>query len=141
MPLITLIGENLAKEGNEFIYIGPSNECKNCKLKTVCFNLKKGRHYRIEKIREKKHNCNIHEGKTSVIEVKELPITTNIDIKLTEGSISKIEPKECSKIQCDNYKICHNIAIKNEKKYKIKRIIEKVSCKMGYNLQKAEIED
>ena len=101
MSLVTLIGEKLAKESDEFIYVGPNNECRNCKLKTVCFNLKLGRQYKIIKIREKRHSCNIHEGDVAVVEVQEMPITTTIDKKLSEGSISKIEP------QC--FKFCHNM--------------------------------
>ncbi len=40
MTLVTLIGEKIAEEDMEFTYIGPNNDCRNCKLKTVCFNLK-----------------------------------------------------------------------------------------------------
>ena len=47
MPLVTLIGEKLAIEDAEFTYLGPQNDCRNCKLKTVCFNLKPGRRYKI----------------------------------------------------------------------------------------------
>ena len=56
MVLVTLVGERLANEDEEFVYLGPNNECKNCKLKTVCFNLKPGRQYKIIKVREKQHN-------------------------------------------------------------------------------------
>lgn len=49
MVLVTLIGEDLAVEGGEFTYMGSSNECRSCQLKTVCFNLKPGRRYRIVK--------------------------------------------------------------------------------------------
>ena len=76
MPLVTLIGEKLAKKDAEFIYLGPNNECRNCKLKTVCFNLKPGRIYKITNIRDKKHNCNIHEGNAVIIEVLEQPLNT-----------------------------------------------------------------
>ena len=72
MALVTLIGERLADKDKEFIYIGPNNECKNCKLKTVCFNLKPGKKYKITKIRDKRHNCNIHAGNAIVVEVQEL---------------------------------------------------------------------
>ncbi|MCD6237626.1 MAG: UPF0179 family protein, partial [Thermoplasmata archaeon] len=34
MPSVTLVGERMAKKGLEFIYMGPSSNCKNCKLKT-----------------------------------------------------------------------------------------------------------
>ena len=91
MPLVTLIGEKLAREDAEFCYIGPNNECRNCKLKTVCFNLKLGRHYKITKVRDKRHVCNVHEGTAVVVELQELPILTTIDKKLSEQSNSKIE--------------------------------------------------
>ena len=74
MPLVTLIGEKLAKKDEEFIYIGPNNECRNCKLKTVCFNLKPGRKYRITNIRDKRHNCNVHEGTAAVVEVQDIKL-------------------------------------------------------------------
>ena len=85
MPLVTLIGEKLAIKDSEFIYIGPNNECRKYKLKTVCFNLKTGRKYKITNVRDKKHNCNIHEGTTIVIEVQEVPIIISTDEKIKEG--------------------------------------------------------
>ena len=72
MPLVTLIGEKLAKENEEFIFLGPQNDCKNCKLKTVCFNLKQNCRYKITKVREKRHSCSLHDGNAAVIEVQEL---------------------------------------------------------------------
>ena len=106
MPLVTLIGEKLAKKDCEFIYIGPNNECRNCKLKTVCFNLKSGRKYKITNVRDKRHNCNVHEGTAAVVEVQDLPIIITVDSKLSEGDSIKIEDKECRSIGCENYKLC-----------------------------------
>ena len=73
MPFVTLIGEKLAIEGDEFIYLGSNNGCRNCKLKTVCFNLKPGSAYKITKIRDKRHSCNVHYGNVVAVEVQELP--------------------------------------------------------------------
>ena len=141
MPLITLIGEKLAKEDNEFIYLGPDNDCRNCKLKTVCFNLKPGRHYKITKIRDKRHNCSIHDGNAAVIEVQEMPIFTAINKKLSEGCETKIEKKECRNIGCLHYELCNNIALQKDKNYKITEIYESIDCIMGYELQKAKLTD
>ena len=77
MPLVTLIGEKLANEGDKFIYLGPNNGCARCKLKTVCFNLKPGSHYNIVKVRDKRHNCNVHDESVIVVEVRELPTLNN----------------------------------------------------------------
>ncbi len=140
MPLVTLIGEKLAKEGNEFVYLGPQNDCKNCKLKTVCFNLKTNRHYKITKIRDKKHSCNVHDGSATVIEVQELPIVTAIDKKISEGAETKIEKKECRNIGCEYYELC-SVTIQKDKNYKITKTYETIKCPMGYEIQKAELVD
>jgi len=142
MPLVTLIGEKLAEKDKEFIYLGPNNECRNCKLKTVCFNLKPNRHYKITEVRNKKHNCNVFEGGVVVVEVQELPIVTTIDKKLSKGSKTKIEKKDCKSIGCPFYDLCTNKAVQKDKKYKITKIYkENIDCPMGYNLQKAELKE
>jgi uncharacterized protein (UPF0179 family) len=142
MPLVTLIGEKIAKEDNEFIYIGPNNDCRNCKLKTVCFNLKPGRKYKITKIRDKRHSCSIHEGNTAVVEVTEMPLIVAIEKNLIEESTIKIEEKnECRNIGCDNFKLCNNLALQNEKTYVIKNIYDTVICPIGNELKKVELVD
>lgn len=140
MALVTLIGERIAKENGEFTYLGPNNDCKNCKLKTVCFNLKPGRKYKIKKVRDKRHNCKIHEGTVAVVEVEEQPIITTIDKKYTEGAKTKIEKIDCGNIGCKNYDLC-NVKLQKEKKYTITKIYEDVKCPAGYKLKKAKLED
>ena len=138
MPLVTLIGEKLAKIDEDFIYLGPQNDCRNCKLKTVCFNLKQGRHYKITNIRDKRHNCNVHEGAAAVVEVQELPIYTSIDKKLSEGDTTKIDKEKCKSIGCPSYDLC-DIVLHKDKKYKIVKIYEDVDCPMGLSLKRAEL--
>lgn len=141
MPLVTLIGEKLAVEGEEFVYLGANNECRNCKLKTVCFNLKPGRSYKIIKLREKVHNCNIHDGNVVVVEVSEMPITASIDKKAAQGEKIKIDKKECKNIGCNFYEICTNIALQKDKTYTIKKVYEKIDCPKDHELYKVDITD
>ena len=138
MPLVTLIGEKLAKKETEFTYLGPNNECRNCKLKTVCFNLKPGRKYKIKNVRDKRHNCNVHEGTAAVVEVQEMPILVAIDKELSEGSKTKIKETNCRSIGCVNYELCCFI-LQKDKEYKITKIYEVIDCPNGLELQKAEI--
>jgi uncharacterized protein len=140
MPLVTLIGEKLAKKDFEFVYIGPNNECRNCKLKTVCFNLKPGRKYKITNIRDKRHSCNVHEGTAAVVEVIEMPLITSIDKEVKEGASTKIKQKDCRSIGCENFEIC-NISTNKDKSYKIVKIIDDINCPLGYTLKKAEISE
>jgi hypothetical protein len=142
MAQVTLIGEKLAEKDKEFIYLGPINECRNCKLKTVCFNLKPNRHYKIIKVRDKKHDCNVFEDSAVVVEVQELPIITLIDKKLSIGSKTIIDKKNCKSIGCQNYYLCNNQSLKKDKKYKITKIFgTSVDCPMGYILQKVELKE
>jgi hypothetical protein len=140
MPLVTLIGEKLAKIDFEFIYLGPINECRNCKLKTVCFNLKPGRKYKITNVRDKRHNCNVHDGTATVVEVQDIPIVIAVDSKSSEGDEIKIEDKNCRSIGCKNYELCNTSSNKN-KKYTITKIYEKIDCPLDYDLKKAEISE
>ena len=140
MALITLIGEKIAKKDNEFIYLGPNNDCKNCKLKTVCFNLKSGRKYKIIKVRDKRHNCKIHEGTVAVVEVEEQPIITAIDKKYSEGSKLKIEKINCENIGCKNFDLC-KVILQKDKKYTITKVYDDIECPIGYKLKKVELSD
>ncbi|HDD57507.1 MAG TPA: UPF0179 family protein [Thermoplasmatales archaeon] len=141
MPSVTLVGERMAKKGLEFIYMGPSSNCKNCKLKTACFNLKKGRSYRITGIREKRHSCNLHDGGVRVVEVEELPIIAFIDKNSKEGSKVKIDTMNCRHLDCEYFDICHSPLLQNNKEYSVIKIIEPVECIDGRELVKAEISD
>lgn len=141
MVLVTLIGKKLAVEGEEFTYLGSNNECKNCKLKTVCFNLKPGRQYKITKIRDKQHNCSIHDGNVVVVEVSEMPIVAAVNKKLPDETTTKIDKQECKNIGCDYFKICTNIAIQKDKTYTIKKIYGKIDCPAGYELYEVELTD
>jgi uncharacterized protein (UPF0179 family) len=142
MPLVTLIGEKLAKVGNEFVYLNANNDCRNCKLKTVCFNLKPGRRYKVTKIREKRHSCSVHDGVTAVVEVQEMPINAVIDKTISKDFTEKIEKKDCNNIGCTYYELCNNIALQRDKNYKItKKYDDIIDCPIGYNLQKADLTD
>ena len=141
MALVTLICEKLAVEGEEFTYLGANNECKNCKLKTVCFNLKPGRQYKITKIRDKQHNCSIHEGNVIVVEVSEMPILASINERSEEGTQAKVNKQECKNIGCDYFEVCTNITLQRGKIYTIKKVFEKIDCPVGHELYKVELTD
>jgi uncharacterized protein (UPF0179 family) len=141
MVLVTLVGEQLAVEGEEFIYLGSNSECRNCQLKTVCFNLKQGRNYRITKLRDKSHDCNIHEGKVIVVEVEELPLTVAITKEPSEGASTTIEKKDCKNIGCDSFDICTTTALQNGKTYTIKKVYEKLICPKNYKLYKVDVSE
>ncbi len=139
MTFITLIGEKQAKKGKEFVYLGISKDCRSCKLKMVCSNLKKGRYYTITKVRDKHHECAIHEEGVRAVEIEELPIIATIPKDSAGGTIVTFEPIVCKNRGCPNYEYCHQ-DIKT-KKYKITEVIEAVDCPEGFHLKKVKLVD
>ncbi|MBS3748679.1 MAG: UPF0179 family protein [Candidatus Thermoplasmatota archaeon] len=136
MTSITIIGEELAKKDEEFIFIGPQNDCKNCKLKNICFNLKQYHRYKITNVRDKRHSCTVHKGDAIVVEVEEQPIETAIDKKYTKGSAITLDKKECDEPLCPYYDLCTNKAIQPGKKYIIENILETIPCEKDKSLQR-----
>ncbi|HVQ00937.1 MAG TPA: UPF0179 family protein [Candidatus Thermoplasmatota archaeon] len=141
MVLVTLVGEQLAVEGEEFIYLGSNSECRNCQLKTVCFNLKPGRRYRITKLRDKNHDCNLHEGKVVVVEVEELPLTVAVPEEFPEGKTTTVRKQTCKNIGCDSFEICTNLGLQNGRSYTVKKVYEKIQCPKHHELYKVDVID
>ena len=106
----------------------------------VIINLKTGQKYKITNVRDKRHNCNIHEGTTVVVEVQEIPIMISTEEKIKEGSTTKIKAINCNSIGCPNIEFCSKV-INKDKSYKIKKVIGKIDCPLGYKIQKVEISE
>jgi len=141
MAVITTIGERLAEIELEFEYQGPLPECKACKVKNICFNLKVFNQYKIKKIREKRHSCSVHDGDVKVVEVEALPIIAGIDKKYIKGSKVKIIPQDCQEKTCSYYQYCTNKAVNQRKSMKIISILEPIPCPKKRELQTAELRD
>jgi len=136
--MITLIGKELAKEGLEFQYLGPLLECRNCKLKNVCFNLDEGKWYRITGVRDKEHDCKVHdEGKVVTVEVEELPIPLAVGAKgVVEGETLTFKPVNCKEYECEFYELCHPLGLREGTKIKIEKIVEDIKCPKNKSLKK-----
>jgi len=133
---VTLIGEGQARKGYEFVYVGPLAECKECKYKTVCFNLDPGRRYVVSGIRDKKHPCKVHEGDVQVVEVNPAPIPMAVDEKIAvEGSTVSIEKRTCNDLSCAHYKMCNPDVFDWNKKYKIEKVVKTLKCSQNYRLK------
>jgi Uncharacterized protein conserved in archaea len=132
MVMITLIGEAQARIGNRFYYIGPLTECKECKLKGVCFNLEPGHLYEVKGLRDAEHDCAIHESKARVVEVEKVPIPLAVNgKKAIEGSKITFETMKCDSIGCENYGFCHPWGIKDGMKLSVSDIIGDLDCPKG----------
>jgi uncharacterized protein len=132
MVLITLIGEPTAQLGNRFVYLGPLTDCKECKLRNVCFNLEQGAMYEVTRIRNQTHQCMEREDLVHVVEVEKVPILASIPKKQAiDGSMITFQYPKCGNIGCKNYGNCYPIGAQDGKKYSITEVQKDVDCPIG----------
>ncbi len=144
MAIITLIGNNGAKAGYRFTYRGALTECRDCKLKTVCFNLDIGTEYEVDEVRDVQHECNLHEGGVRVVTLKTVPLHLAIPSKIAEGSVLTYSENRvqsgCKKIGCLHYSICHPEGLKQGNKYKILEVLDDLECALDESLKEVILE-
>ena len=109
MAQITLVGKNQAKIGTEFFYLGPIEECADCKFNKVCFNLELGAKYRVTEIRLQEHECHEFDGDSvTAVEVEKLCTRASVGKRQAmEGSKITYKGSECRNLSCEKYNICH----------------------------------
>ncbi|MDF2954633.1 MAG: putative metal-binding protein [Candidatus Alkanophagales archaeon MCA70_species_2] len=141
--LTTLIGEKLAKVGEEFVFLGMARECEDCKLRSTCMSLEEGRRYRIEAVKDDiRHDCHLHDGGVCVVRVVEPPIPVAIEArKAFEGSKIVFEPPECDESECEQYELCHPLGLKRGDKCTILQTLESLPdvCAKGLSLKLVEV--
>ena len=140
MVLLTVVGERLAEPGYAFVYMGPLAECKECKVKNVCFGLVKGKRYRVVSPREVKHACKVHEGGVQVVEVEEIPFVTCVPDKgLVEGSAITLSMSDCGRVGCAHYWLCVPLGIEKGARFQVLALGEKVECGAKESRRKAKV--
>ena len=89
VPVITLVGKRQARVGNEFVYMGRTDKCIDCPLRKVCCDkLEPDRVYKVISVREREHDCPIHEGGVQLVEVEESGATMTLPThQLFEGAL------------------------------------------------------
>lgn len=138
--MITLIGKDLAKEGQEFVFLGPASECENCRFKSSCVdNLEKNRKYVVTGVKDNEQKCSIHSGGVVIpVEIDRAKIDLLTDSKsIFEGSTFTYAAPDCDE-KCDFHDLCFPdglvendkcIVLENNGKHK-------EECKKGYKLNK-----
>ena len=141
MVIITLIGEHQAREGVEFVYCGPLTECRECRLKAVCFNLDPGCSYRIKAIREVKHDCRIHEDGVRVVEVDKVPVRCAVGSKFAiEGSTITMGEMKCGNMGCEKYRLCHPTGVTKNSKWRVASVHGDVTCPNNHKMIEVDLE-
>ena len=133
---ITLVGKAIAKEGSEFYYIGPAEECDGCKLRNVCHNLEEGTRYRVTSVRGQEHACALLDDEPVVaVEVEKTTTPAILPKKgLLEGITITYSVSKCDEIGCPNYGLCHPVGKTEGSKYSVSRMGKDVECPRGDRL-------
>lgn len=138
--MITLIGVDLAKEGQEFVFLGPADECEDCRFKSSCVgNLEVNRKYIVTSIKDNEQKCPIHaEGKVIPVEVDRAKIDLLTSSKnIFEGSTFTYNAPECDE-KCDYHDLCFPDGLREGDKCIILESNgkHKEECKKGLKLNK-----
>ena len=141
MPQITLVGKNQAKVDNEFYYLGPMEECEDCKYNKVCFNLEEGSRYRIVSIRLQEHECHEFDGDSAtIVEVEKVPTRATVGKRQAmEGSRITYKGSECRNISCEHYALCHPVGKTQGSKYLVQKVEGDIDCPLGEKLVLVEL--
>ena len=132
MVLLTVIGRKLAKPDLEFVFMGPNSNCKDCKVKTICFHLETGTKYKIINARDVVHDCPQHEDNVVIVEVEEVPREAIIPKKQAmEGTTITFELPKCKERGCQQYQLCFPIGMESGLKRQVIKVAEKVVCPDG----------
>ena len=138
--MITLIGKDLARKDQEFVFLGPAPECENCRFKASCIgNLELNRKYVVIDVKDNEQKCPIHDGGIVVpVEVDRAKIDVLTASKnIFKGSTFTYNAPDCDE-KCDFHDLCFPdglaendkcIVLGNEGKHK-------EECKKGYKLNK-----
>src|SRR4030067_1173246 len=106
MVLVTVVGESQCKKGFEFVFGGPLADCRDCKVRNVCFHLEQNKWYKVTEIRDVHHECRIHEGGVRVVEVEKIPIQAAVPTRIAvEGSMMTFEETDCDVVGGAHYRL------------------------------------
>lgn len=138
MPLVTLIGRHQARVGNKFVYMGRSTTCVECHLRKVCCDkLEPGRVYVVVKVRDRVHDCPIHEGGVQVVDVEESEAEVAIPThQLFEGVIFTFHPNKCDQWSCPHHDSCNPVGLKEGDRCRVEKVVQKtgLECTRGRKL-------
>ncbi len=141
MSLITLLGKSQAEVGKEFYFLGPLNDCRDCKLKGVCFNLEPGSRYRVVEVRPQTHACHefIDDEVTAAV-VEKISTPAAIPKKQAiDGSMITYQESKCQYLGCENYWLCHAPGKTEGSKYSVKSVIGDMKCPKGDKMVRVDL--
>ena len=124
MSKITLIGEQLASPGTEFVYRGESAACEGCPYRNQCLNLTVGRRYRVTETRDSGSlECAVHANGVTAVEVEPAPVLANVTSNAAyAGSRAELEGS-CPYTECPSHEFCEPAGASFDREYQITEVV------------------
>lgn len=139
MIVKTLVSKYVAKEGYEFLFSGPTDECLSCRFRHACVNnLKEGVAYEIVKVYRIINKCPIL-GEVVTVDVKPAEVDVALDSRVAvEGVIVTYTHRECG-VPCQYSELCRNPLVKSGTRVRVISTGDRVPCRINKNLVRAKI--
>jgi hypothetical protein len=130
----------MARAGDTFSFRGDPNDaaCEGCPVRSLCYRLEPGRHYRVVEVRDKTHPCRLHaHDKVRVCTVEEAPFTSTVEAGRLRGTAVQWSPVPCGFPECPNNALCHPVG-PQPGRYEV---VDQgaVACPMHYELRKVTL--
>jgi uncharacterized protein (UPF0179 family) len=109
MSTVTLVGRELAAEGEEFVYRGEAPGCEGCPYRDQCLNLVEGGRYRVVSVREggQPLDCAVHAGGEVVaVEVEPASTTVNVPTRRAYAGSKASLAGSCPHTECPSHGLC-----------------------------------
>ncbi|RJX44554.1 hypothetical protein DM826_02785 [Halonotius aquaticus] len=145
MTTVTLIGDRLAEEGQEFVYGGEAGGCEGCPYRSQCLNLTEGRRYRVTTIRDNAQllDCAMHDSGVRAVEVEPAPVRANVASRgAYAGSKAELEGP-CPYTECPSHEFCVPDGADFETEYRIAEVVGEPPhdyCELDRDLTLVELE-
>lgn len=142
MVLVTVVGELQCRKGFEFVFSGPLAECRECKVRNICFHLEENKWYRVTGVRDVHHECKVHDGGVRVVEVERVPTRAALPTRVAlEGSMMTFEEPNCDWVGCANHKLCNPAGASEGMRFKILSVeMTELACPRGRSLRAVSLE-
>jgi uncharacterized protein (UPF0179 family) len=135
---ITLLGVKQSKPGNQFLFLGETESCSECRLRGACLKLEEGRIFEVASVKDTVHSCAVFEEGVQTVEIFEPSYQVTTGAKLAvERATFAFSPRECDIIECPHYQHhCRPSYLSDGEKLQIVSISkDPVECAKGYQLK------
>ena len=135
MAIITLVGKRIAGVGNRFVFSGIMEECRECALRKVCCDkLEAERVYVVLDVRDKFHECPLHEEGVQLVDVEEASVKVAVQSRqLFEGVIFTFHPYVCDQWECPNIEVCNPTGLSEGDRVHVEEVIRKSGLECSLN--------